>query len=99
MRHIHIKDEYSKFFDNIVERAAKDKIIEEMSKFQIATKPGQRVQEQLFVLKSVIGLCFLIGKAVTVLLQFWDLKIFLDSDNLRDCINELYKGQTVQVYF
>ena len=90
MRHIHIKDEYPKFFGHIVVSAAKDKIIKGMSKFQIATKPGHRVQEHLFVLKSVIGLCYLVGKAV--ILQFWDLKKFFDSENLRDCMNELYRS-------
>ena len=48
------------------------------------------VQEHLFVLKSVIGLCYLVGKAV--ILQFWDLKKFFDSENLRDCMNELYRS-------
>ena len=90
MRHIHIKDEYPKFFGHIVVSAVKEKIIAGMSKFQIATKPGHRVQEHLFVLKSIMGLCYLVGKAV--ILQFWDLKKFFDSENLRDCMNELHRS-------
>ena len=90
MRHIHIKDEYPKFFGHIVVSAVKEKIIAGMSKFQNATKPGHRVQEHLFVLKSIIGLCYLVGKAV--ILQFWDLKKFFDSENLRDSMNELHRS-------
>ena len=54
MRHIHCKDEFPKFFGHLVVSASKDKMISNLTKYQIATKPGHRAQEHLFVLKSVI---------------------------------------------
>ena len=54
LRHIHIKNEFSKFFGHIVVNAMKSVINNNLSKFQIATKPGHWPQEHLFVIKSVI---------------------------------------------
>ena len=55
-RHIHIKEEYPKKIGHLVVSAAKDKMISNLTKFQIATKPGHRTQEHLFVIKSVMAL-------------------------------------------
>ena len=90
MRHIHIKEENPKFFGHLVVSAAKEKMISNQTKFQIATKPGHRTQEHLFVLKSVVGLYVASGKAVIV--SMWDLSKFFDRENLMDCMNELYKS-------
>ena len=46
-RFIHLKDEFPKFFGNLVMTKAKDKLINNMSKYQIGTKPGHRAQELL----------------------------------------------------
>ena len=89
MRHIHIKNEFSKFFGHIVVSAMKSEINKNLSKFQIATKPGHRPQEHLFVLKSVIALYQFQGKAL--ILQTYDFSKFFDRESLRDCMNELYK--------
>ena len=40
MRHIHLKNEFSKFFGHLVVTAVKPMIFGNLSKFQIATKPG-----------------------------------------------------------
>ena len=56
MRHIHIKDEFPKFFGHLVVSASKDKMLSNLSKYQIGTKPGHRAQEHLFVLKSVMAI-------------------------------------------
>ena len=45
MRHLHIKDEFPKYFGHLVVSACKDKMISSLTKFQIATKPGHRVGE------------------------------------------------------
>ena len=55
-RHIHIKNDLGKVFSQIVMAQAKDKIVNNMSKFQIATKPGHRSTEHLFFIKSVLEL-------------------------------------------
>ena len=55
-RNIHTKEEIPKFFGHIVTTAAKGIMMDNMSKYQIGTKPGHRAQEHLFVIKSVIGL-------------------------------------------
>ena len=89
MRHIHIKEENPKFFGHLVVSAAKEQMISSLTKYQIATNPGHRTQEHLFVLKSVIGLYMAFGK--TIVVSMWDLSKFFDRENLIDCMNELYK--------
>ena len=90
MRHIHIKNEYSKFFGHLVVTAAKPEIFRNLSKFQIATKPGHRPQEHIFVLKSLIQLNHSLGKAL--ILQTYDYSKFFDRESLTDCMNALYKS-------
>ena len=89
-RHIHMKDEYPKYFGHLVVSAAKEKMIDNMTKFQIGTKPGHRAQEHLFVLKSVLALHLKYNK--TVILSMWDVSKFFDREALSDCMNELYKN-------
>ena len=56
MRHIHSRNQYVKFFSQIVMSHAKENLYKNMSKYQIACKPGHRPSEHLFVLKSVFEL-------------------------------------------
>ena len=101
MRHIHLKDEFPKFFGHLVVNAGKDIMTKNLSKFQIATKAGHRAQEHIFVLKSVISLYTCMGKPL--ILQMWDLSKFFDRENLRDCLNELYrcgiKGKLYRLFY
>ena len=90
MRHIHCKDEFPKFFGHLVVSASKDKMISNLTKYQIATKPGHRAQEHLFVLKSIIALYIMLDKAIIT--SMWDLSKFFDRESLHDCLNELYKS-------
>ena len=76
MRHIHIKEELSKLFGHMVVSAAKPTILRSMTKFQIATKPHHRLQEHIFVVKSVIGMYAAMDKALV--LQMWDLSKYFD---------------------
>ena len=64
MRHIHVKEEVPKLFSQIVTNAAKDNLIGNMSKFQIATKPGHRATEHVFVVFSLMALYEQKGKAM-----------------------------------
>ena len=89
-RHIHCKDEFQKFFGHLVVSASKDKMISNLTKYQIATKPGHRAQEHLFVLKSIIALYIMLDKAIIT--SMWDLSKFFDRESLHDCLNELYKS-------
>ena len=90
MRHLHIKDEFPKYFGHLVVSACKDKMISSLTKFQIATKPGHRAQEHLFVLKSVIAMYMMANKAI--ILSMWDLSKFFDRESLADCMDALYKS-------
>ena len=100
-RHIHMKDEFPKFFGHLVVTAAKETMISNMSKFQIGTKPGHRAQEHLFVLKSVIALYLHYDKAI--ILSTWDVSKFFDREVLVDCMNELHKnnirGKLYRLFF
>ena len=77
-------------FGHIVITAAKEKIIGNMSKFQLGTRPGHRAQEHLFVMRSVISLYKLCGKALIV--QLYDISNFFDREMLRDCMDTLYNN-------
>ena len=59
-----------------------------MSKHQIATKPGHRAAEHLFLMKSVMAV--LEEKKEVFLFSSWDLKAFFDSESLEDVMRELY---------
>ena len=90
MRFIHNKSNIAKFFGQIVISQAKDNLISNMSKYQIATKPGHRASEHLFAIKSVLAL--LEERKEAVIFSTWDLKKFFDSESLIDVMNELYKS-------
>ena len=89
-RNIHTKQDIPKFFGHIVASAAKPNMIQNMSPYQIGTKPGHRAQEHLFVVKSVIGLSEHKGQAIA--LQLWDLSKYFDRESLTDGLNELYRS-------
>ena len=56
IRHIHIKMDIPKMFGHMILSQVKAKIMNEMTKFQIGTKGGHRVQEHLFTIKSIVAL-------------------------------------------
>ena len=74
----------------IVVSAAKSNMINNMTIYQIDSKPGHRVQEHIFVIKSVMGLCELQNKAIII--NLYDLAKFFDRENLRDCLGEVYRN-------
>ena len=90
-----------KFFTLIVLSFEKENIFKNMSKFQIASKPGHRSSEHLFVLKSVFALYN--SRKKGLIISSFDLKSFFDTENLFDCMNELYrsevKGKTYRLLF
>ena len=90
MRNLHTKQDIPKFFGHIVASAAKPHLNENMSPYQIGTKPGHRAQEHLFVVKSVIG--FFEHNKQAVALQVWDLSKFFDRESLVDGLNELHRS-------
>ena len=59
---------------------AKNNMVDNLSKFQIACWPGHRLSEHLFVLKSVMALNQKKGKGILAtsydLKSFWDWKMF-----------------------
>ena len=89
IRHIHDREETSKFFGQIVMECVKEPIFNNMSKFQIACRPGHRPSEHLFVVKSVINYYRNIKKGIIA--TSFDLKKFFDIENLEDCMNSLYQ--------
>ena len=54
IRHIHEKNQIFKFFSQIVMTIAKPILYQNMSKYQLASRPGHRASEHLFVLKSIM---------------------------------------------
>ena len=89
-RFIHLKDDVPRLFGHIVTTAVKPTIMSNMPKNQIGTVPGHRAQENLFVVKSVIGVFEKWKKAISI--QFFDITKFFDKESLRDGLRELYKS-------
>ena len=88
-RNLHTKIDTRKLFGDIVITAAKEKIIQGMTKFQIGGVPGHQAQEHIFTLKSIIAHYEELGKGL--ILNIWDISKLFDSENLRDCMCELFK--------
>ena len=63
-------------------------MIYNFSKFQIGGLPGHRATEHLFSLKSIM--CWYDCLDLPLIVQFYDLKKYFDSENLRDAMNTLY---------
>ena len=91
MRHIHSRNQYVKFFSQIVLSHAKENLYNNMSKFQIACKPGHRPSEHLYVLKSVFELYQKNKKGL--ILTSYDISAFFDSEDIYDVFGEIYASQ------
>ena len=88
-RNIHLKDEIPKMFGHILVTQIKDKIMKNMSPFQIGAKKGHRAQENIFVMKSVMSLFERTKKPL--LIQLYDVSKFFDKEHLRDVMKEIYE--------
>ena len=101
MRFIHCKSQVTKFYGLIVINQAKDTLISNMSRYQIASKPGHRASEHLFMVKSAMAL--LEQRKDAAIFKAWDLKKFFDSEALEDVMRELYnsniKGKVYRMIF
>ena len=91
MRHIHDRNQTGKFFSQIVLHHAKDNLLKNMSKFQLACKPGHRPSEHLFVLKSVFTQYKQNKKGL--LCTSYDISTFFDSEDVFDVFGEVYNNQ------
>ena len=80
---------------------SKPKIVKNVSKYQIGAIPVHKATEHLFTLKSVIALYDMLN--VPLLVQFYDLKKYFDSESLKDAMNALYhcgiKGKLYRLFF
>ena len=83
------KVNFKSFFAQIVISQAKSNIYENMSKYQIATKPGHRSSEHLYDVKSLMGK--VLNEKKSIIVTMWDLKSFFDTENLADVMSELHK--------
>ena len=90
-RHIHSRDQTAKKISQIVLSHAKVNLLENMSKYQIACKPGHRPSEHLFVIKSVFAQYQINKKGL--ILTGYDICTFFDSEDCYDVFNEVYANQ------
>ena len=101
IRHIHDRDQYSKIFGQMVISAAKSTLFENLSKFQIACKPGHRPSEHLYVFKSVFAKYQQDKKGL--LIKSYDLKKFFDMEDIFDILNQIYasnvKGKVYRLIY
>ena len=87
-RNIHTKPEITKVFGHLVMSQIKERIMSHMSKFQIGTKTGHRVQDHWFTLKSIAALYISLG--LPVIIQLYDIQKFFDRESLRDGLDAIY---------
>jgi hypothetical protein len=87
-RFIHSKDEVPKGFEQILINKVKPKIIRNCTKYQIGAIPGHQSAEHSYTIKSVMALYHKAGKPL--ILQWFDLQKYFDSENLNDALNSLY---------
>ena len=88
-RYIHLKEWRPRLLDGLVFSKMKNKLIENMSKYQIGAKPGHRPQEHLFVLKSFLAIQKY--EKDIVILQTFDIQAYFDRTVLlesMDCLAE-----------
>ena len=101
IRHIHLKEIVPSLFGQIITLHAKDTLIDNMSKFQIATKPGHRATEHLYVILSIIESSEQKKKAQII--TMYDLSKYFDRESLHDCCSEVYankvKGKVYRLLF
>ena len=88
---IHDRNITGKFFGQIVLSHAKENLFKNMSKYQIACKPGHRPSEHLYVLKSVFS--YYKSKNKGLLLTGYDISTFFDSEDIYDVFSEIYASQ------
>ena len=87
---MHIEHLIVKLFQQIVYLETKDLLINNMTKFQIASRPGHRAIEHVFCVMSLIQLKEKEGNAVY--LSLFDLQKYFDRESIFDCQYEVYKS-------
>ena len=88
-RFIHCKQDIPKLFSQIVTQCAKDDLISNMTKFQIATKPGHRASEHVYCIMSLMQLSEKNRSAY--ILNLYDIQKYFDRESAIDCHFEMYK--------
>ena len=100
-RHIHDWNPTAKLFSHVVLPHTKDTLLNSMSKYQLACKPGHRPSEHLFLLKSVFA--YYNQKKKGILVAGYDIKSFFDSEDAYDVFSEVYssgvKGKIYRLLF
>ena len=89
------------FFNQIVLSLAKENLLTNMTKYQIACRPCQRPSEHIFVLKSVFNQYK--NKKKGLILSSFDIQTFFDSEDIYDVFSEVYafqvKGKVYRILF
>ena len=88
-RFIHDKDWLPKTCDALIVNKMKPDILAASSIFQIGGQPGQRTQEHLFTMRSVVALMLYHGEGIIA--QLVDISRFFDKENIRDVMNTLHR--------
>ena len=91
IRHIHNRNIYSKFFSHMVMAETKPTLFKNMSKYQLACRPGHRPSEHLFVLKSVMAKY--VKEKRPMILSSWDIRKFFDTEDIFDILSELHASK------
>ena len=80
-RYIHMKEWLPRLTEALTVNLMKDDILESGTKYPIGGVPGNRVEEHLLVVKSIIQLY--IQRRSGVIMQLVDIQKFFDSEILR----------------
>ena len=97
MRNIHLKEPIPKMFGHIIMNQVKEKLMKNMTKYQLGTKTGHRPQEHIFVIKSMIAMNQKYKKGMII--NLYDISKFFDRENLPDVLGEAYPAGLKGKYY
>ena len=88
MRHLHLKEPVAKIFVHIIMNQVKEKMMQNMTKYQLGTKKGHQPQEHIFVIKSLMEINQKYNQVMII--NLYDISKFFDGENLLDVLGEAY---------
>ena len=86
-----MKKDIPKLFGQVLTMSVKEKLIQNMTKYQIAAKPGHMATEHIFVIMSLMAFFERSNKAFII--TMFDLRKYFDRESIFDCMYELHKSQ------
>ena len=86
-RFLHMKEILARTVDSLVVRQMKQKLISNLSKYQVGSLPGHSIDEHLLTIKTVLARLEETGNGFLFLVM--DIISFFDKEDMYDCLETL----------